>query len=218
MQRMSLIGVAFVLIFATAATASASATLPELSPAKNAIKEFAGGKAMVEQKGGIAAITCTSSKGGGEITSPKLGRFDELYLGCTAPLSGECTGLDDTVAGSILVLGEFHLRYITKSSDVAIIFVLKPELHFECVKLIELVTVRGCVVSLATPLNTKTKTFAIKLKGTKGVQDFTEVLNEGDTANERCILESEINGGAFAQSSETHEDTMTMEKELEIIA
>jgi len=221
MQRIRLVGMAFVLVLALSAIASstASAVLPEFSPAKNNITESVGGKATFEQKEGIAAVTCTSSKGSGAITSAKLGTFDELYLGCTAPLAGKCTGLGDTVKGSILVLGEFHVRYITKPTDVAIIFLLNPEVHFECEKLIELVSVRGCVVSLVTPLNTKAKETKVKLKGSKGVQDVTEVLNEANTANEKCILESEINAPkTFKQSSQTQEDVITTEKEGEIIA
>jgi hypothetical protein len=80
------------------------------------------------------------------------------------------------------------------------------------------VQVRGCVVSLVTPTNTKTKEFTVKLKGTKGVQDVTEVLNETNTAKEKCILESEINGGVFKQSSQTQEDVVVTEKEGEILA
>jgi hypothetical protein len=210
---------AFVAILAISAIASAtaSAELPEFSPAKNVIKESVGGKATFEQKEGIAPVSCTSSKGTGEITGAKVGKFDELYLGCTAPLAGKCTGLNDKTAGSILVKGVTDLRYITKKTDVALIFLIEP-VHFECEKLIELVEVTGCVVGLVTPLNTKTKTFTVKLKGTKGVQDVTEVLNEKNTANESCKLESEINGGAKKQSSQTQEDTISPEKEGEIIA
>jgi hypothetical protein len=226
MQRIKTAGLALLAILAltaiTATTASAE-TKPEFGgkqPASVTSKNVSGTEAKFFQKEGLATITCKSYTDSGTIITKKQGTFDILFLECTAPLAGKCTGLNDTTKGSILALGTFHLRYIaqTPTKDVGIAFLIKP-VHFECEKLVELVEVRGCVVGLITPINIKTKTTIITLHGNqKGQNDFTQILNEGGTVNEPCKLESEFNGGSFRQSDQENTDEQTVTTAEEIIA
>lgn len=185
------------------ATAVSSAALPEFSPVVTAALKGTGKTATFEQKEGIAAVTATSSEGTVTLENAKEGKFDELFLGTTAPLSGKCTGLDDEVKGSVLAKGKFKIGYLDAAkTKVGAALKLNPEVHFECEKLITLVTVRGTVICEVTPLNKDTLEFEVLCKQEKGVNQFVQILNATNTAFEAGILESEINGGAFKQSGQ----------------
>jgi hypothetical protein len=219
MQQSKITGLALMAMLAiTALTATtASAAEPEFSSFPNAFTSK-GGPAKFEQTEGIGAISCTKSEGTGAVTAAKKGTFDLLFLGCTAPLSGKCTGLADTVKGSILAKGTFDLRYISKTAkDVGILFLIKP-VHLECEKTVELIEVRGCVVGLVRPINTRTKTVTVGLTQKGGRNEFTQVLNEANSGTEGCKLESEFNGAAFKQSGLENTNEQTSETAAEIKA
>jgi hypothetical protein len=218
MKRIKITGLALMAMLAlTAITATtASAENPAFSGFPNRFTST-GGAAKFEQNEGLAAVTCTKSEGQGAVTGEKNGTFDLLFLGCTAPLAGKCTGLTDTVKGSILAKGSFDLRYIAKTKDVGIIFLLTP-VHFECEKLVELVEVRGCVVGLVRPVNTNTKTVTVGLTQKGGRNEFTQVLNATNSGTEECKLESENSGKAFKQSGQENENTQTSATAAEINA
>jgi hypothetical protein len=214
MPRLKLFGIAVIAVIALSglATSVASAALPEFLPGTKNTFKVTGGAGNFEQKGGIAPVKCKSSEGTGAVEGPKTGSFDELYLGCEAPLAGKCTGLDDTTIGSILAKGTFEVGYINKATkDVGILFTIKP-VHFECEKLITLVTVEGCAIGLITPVNSSTTAYTVKLKQTKGVNEFTK--DEGG----ECKLLSEINGGAKAQSGQETEPKITLASAAELMA
>jgi hypothetical protein len=219
MQRIKITGLALMAVLALSVIASttASAAEPEFAPAANKFTSVVGGAAKFEQKEGLAAVSCTKSTGKGEITAAKAGTFTELFEECTAPLSGKCTGLTATTKGDITVSGTFNLRYITKKTNVGIAFKIN-EVHFECEKLVTLVSVKGCAVGKVQPVNTKGKTTEAILKQSKGIQEFVSVLNEANSAQEGCKLESEFNGGSFKQAGQENTDKITTEKEGEIKA
>ncbi len=200
------------------ATAVASAEKPEFKPAEKNAFTAAGGEALFEQKEGLAGVKAASSEGSGEVINAKEGSWDELFLKSTAPLSGNCTGLNDTVVGSILAKGKFKIGYDLTKTIVLVALKLEPEVHFECESLIKLVTVRGAVVCELTPKNTDTKEFLVLCKQTKGVQQFTDILNATNTADETYKLESEINGGVFTQSGQNAHVKLTVTKLAEIVA
>lgn len=192
----------FICIALSAVGASvAAAEKPEFSPVVKNVLATSGGPMTFEQKEGIAPITATSSEGLVMIESIKEGIFDELYLATIAPLSGKCTGLDDTVHGSVLIKGKFKLGYLDAAkTKVGAAMKLKPEPHIECEKVITLITLRGVVICELTPTNVDTLELLLLCKQEKGVNQFTEILNATNTAFEKGILESEINGGAFKQT------------------
>jgi hypothetical protein len=217
MQRIRMAGLALVAVFAIGAiaSASASAALPEFKPVPTKFT-FTSGKSVLEQKGGLSPIECAKDESAGtnEITTEKKGKFDVLFLECKVALTGEqCTGLNDTTAGSILALGEFHLFYINKETKDVGQALLLQEVHFECAgPFVKLVAVRGCVVGLITPINTKTTKFTLTLAQKGGVNEFTTFEKES------CKLESSINGGAFTQSGQSTTESILTEKEAEIKA
>ncbi len=200
------------------ATAVASAEKPEFTPAEKNAFTVSGGAASFEQKEGLAPVTATSSEGAGEIINAKEGTWDELFLGWSAPLSGKCTGLIDTVMGSVLAKGKFKMGYDLSKTKVLIALKIEPEVHFECEKTLNLVTLRGAIICEFTPVNTDTKVFEILCKQEKGVQQFTDILNATNTASETYKLESEINGGAFKQSGWSFHLKVTWTKLASVIA
>lgn len=202
------------------ATAVAAAEKPEFSPVVKTALTGVGGAASFEQKEGVAPVTATSSEGTVTLENAKEGKFDELFLGTTATaLGGKCTGLDDEVKGSVLAKGKFKIGYLDAAkTKVGSALKLSPEVHFECEKLITLVTVRGTVICEVTPINKDTVTFEVLCKQEKGVNQFTEILNATNTAFEKGILESEINGGAFKQSGQNAHTVLTSKELATIVA
>jgi hypothetical protein len=205
-------------LICVSAASAAHAEKPEFSPAEKNTLTAVAGKTTFEQKEGLAAIGMEKGKGTSEITNAKEGTFDELFENCTAPLSGKCTGLEDTTLGSVLFKGTFKLGYLDAAkTKVGVAFKLK-EAHFEAEKLLTLITFRGCVVASLTPINTKTKIFTATMTQSKGINGFVEILNATNTAFEKCQLESEFNGGAFKQSGLASTLTLTTSKEMTIVA
>jgi hypothetical protein len=190
----------------------ASAALPEFLPGTKNSGSATGGKAKFEQKGGIAGLECEKSTSVTSLVGPKEGSTDTLFEHCKAPLSGNCTGLVDTEAGSILVKAVFGTAYINRlGKEVAVLYQIEP-VHFECEKLLTLVAWEGCIIGLVTVVNTDTKALTVKLKGSKGVQEFTK-----DEVAE-CKMVSEINGGAFAQSDLETELKVSLSNLVELMA
>jgi hypothetical protein len=221
MHRIRLVSLALTAALALVAlTATAAmAEKPEFSPAEKNAFATAVGKAKFEQKGGLAAITAEKGVGFGEVTSSKDGKFDELLEGTTAPLSGKCTGLADTKAGSVLAKGTTKIGYLdTAKTKVGIAFTLSSPVHFECEKTITLVTVEGCELAELTPTNVHTLSFIGIFSETGGVNAFTQILNSANAAFETCMLKSETDGGAPAQAGSDMRIAFSMSKEAQIVA
>jgi hypothetical protein len=215
MQRFRILGLAFLallvlgsIVSATAASAATLEMLPEASEA-NPIKfdKVKSGAGALQIKGKAEIIKCASDTGTAEATSKRLGTFDILFEKCLVSTGFGlflCTGLEDKEnSSSILVKGTFHLRRLTKDLKHILVSFLPKEVHFTCVGIISILfRVRGCVLGLITPVGKKTKTYTITLAQKEGVNEFTEVLNDAETATEKCILEASENTGAFTQAGE----------------
>jgi hypothetical protein len=220
MRRIQLTGVALVAVLALGAlvATAAMAEKPEFSPSEKNAFTTSGGAAKFEQKEGIAAISATKSTGTGEVANAKEGTFSETFEDVTAPLSGKCTGLSDKTVGNVTSSGSFKIGYLDAAkTKVGIALKINAE-HFECEKTVTLVTVEGAVVGLLTPTNTKTKTFGIALKQSKGINEFTQILNAGNNGFETFVLKSEINGSELKQSGQETTVTIKTTKEATIVA
>jgi hypothetical protein len=211
MQRLKILALSLMAVFALGAMASATASAEELpnflplgteaNPVTFTDKSGAG---TLETVGG-KVVKCTSDTSTGEVTAPRLGKFDVLFLGCES--SGiKCTGLKDTTTGSVLVKGTFHIRtLLTEKKHVYVIFLIE-HVHFSCLLL---VLVLGCAAGLLLSPNVLSSTLTIHLKQTKGVQEPTEIASEGSgSTDEKCTLSTSIGGGAEEQSGELTEDTV----------
>src|ERR1700720_4403261 len=172
MRKLRMLGVALLALFAVGAVAAAtsSAVLPVFLPlatSANPVKFIDKSGAGTFRTAGGTVLTATSDESTGEYLSTALGEFDILFLGVKS--SGvACTGLPDTVSGSVLVKGTFHLVYLLALSakHVGVAFLLN-EVHFSCS--IVLVRLRGCMIGLILPVNTavlSTGHYTVTLKQT----------------------------------------------------
>jgi hypothetical protein len=216
MRKLRMLGVALVALFVVGAVAAAtsSAVLPislPLATSANPVKFIdKSGRGTFRTLSGTV-VNATSDESTGEYLSTALGEFDVLFLGATS--SGlSCTGLPDTVTGSILTLGTFHLVYLLwlTAKHVGVAFLLN-EVHFTCGGLV-LVRVRGCVIGLLLPVNTPVATtghYTVTLKqstATSGDQEYTTYLNEENNGSVTCKLESSTGTGAFESAAEETEE------------
>jgi len=195
-----------------AATANAAATLPSLLPAAGAgeahvLSSFTSKKSIFN--GSIEAITSEKDEGTLEGTSLKLGLLDILFLEYKDALGTACIGLNDTVSGSLLWLGTYHLKDYNAGPTLrtALVILLTP-VHFECGSAISMV-ISGCVAGTLTPENAKTKTLTAALLKKGEDNTIITVLNEEHTATELCLFLSVTNGGATKLSSEETTETIT---------
>jgi hypothetical protein len=209
-----MLGVALVALFVVGAVAAAaaSAVLPislPLATSANPVKFTDKSGAATFRTLAGTTITATSDESTGEYLSTALGEFDILILGLTS--SGlSCTGLPDTVTGSILMLGTFHLVYLLwlTAKHVGVAFLLN-EVHVTCGGLV-LERLRGCMLGLLLPVNTPVATtghYTATLRQTGGDQEYTTYLNEENNGSVKCLLESSTGTGAFESSAlETAEE------------
>jgi hypothetical protein len=214
MARLTLVAA---LVLGTTLAGTAFAQPPEFSPFTNKSTSTNKNKTKFTEKGGIAAVECTGSEGTSKLENTKSGGFTETYTGCSAVLSGKCTGLANATVGDITVEGEFHLRFLknkeNEKTSAALIFLI-PQTHFECEKTIVLILVHGCVAGAVTPLSTKTKLFTVELKQTGGVENIKEIENEANTGNETCVLKSEKNGEAEKEAGQEQKDEIVEENAI----
>jgi hypothetical protein len=198
-----------------AATASsAAAALPELLPGTKGTK-FTGksGKGTLQIKSG-AAVSCMSTTGEGELTSPTAGKGTITFKGCsTAGLSINSLG---NAAGTVTISGETSVCYVnSKAKEVGVVTRI-PEagVHLEVPSVKLLLLKKGDFIILATPLNKSTTTFTGVLEQKEGKQAITKC--EGGP--EEIVLVS-TDGGAFVQAGlEVKEDVLTFEKSEELMA
>jgi len=216
MKHLKILGLAFFAMLSLtgilAATANAAATLPSLLP-----KAGPGGEHILASftskvstfGGGLETIESEKDEGTLEGTSLKLGLVDVLFLESKDALGTKCTGLNDTVVGSILALGTYHLKdYVANNTLLTALVVLLTPVHFECGSTISVV-VSGCVAGALTPENVKTKTLTGTLAVSGKDNTIITVLNEENTATELCQLLARKNAEATELSNEKTSETIT---------
>ncbi len=203
MKRMRLIGLALVALFAMGAlaSASASAALPEFSPAKGVTLTGTSGKAVLETLGGGTKVECSGGSSGGEITGEKtVSKVKITFTGCKSA-GFACTSGSDP-SGTLLT-NELTgtLGYISKANkEVGILF--KPTtgkefIEFNCVGGIVKVKVLGLLICPITPVNLVVKEYTLKCEQKEGDQKPTKF--EGGEVE---VLKTAINGGEEQDSAE----------------
>lgn len=196
--------------------ASAQAALPEFSGTVPSAGKAKSTKPKFENEGSSLLVECAESEGTLEVKTVKGGTFDELFLGCEAVLNktklGKCTGLTDTVTGSILATGSFVLGF-ELGNLLPVVALSVTTLHFEC-PLGTLVTVEGCLVGTTTL--TKGLTGTLGFEGAAGVQKFLDYTNDAGTMV-ACKLQSSVNGAAAKPSDQVQTANLTFTKELGVL-
>jgi hypothetical protein len=193
MRRIRITGLAFAAVLAVGALSAmtmagtAAAANPEILPVPSAEKpiEFLddGGAGELLTLG-KKTVKCEKNKSKGSATSPKLGKFEIHFEGCTS--SGvKCTGLGEEKPGDILIkAASFHFWYglLSKEKQPAFVILLEETVHFTCggLVLVEVLN-KGCVAGLVLETNKLVKSFKVDFleeAGNAGDPDFLEVLNE----------------------------------------
>jgi hypothetical protein len=230
MQRLKLLGLALMAVFAmgVVVSASASAANGPLNAEKKepATTTFSGHA--------VATTTFTILEGFGETKcpevlfegslSPRLGPFHLHWHKCTTNLGGTCTGLGDE-AGLILALGEAHLVWDSLEPLGAAILFLLEHVHYACTVLgsTKLILVLGEVLCLITPINSLTKKFTIKCEKGAKAGDPAETMywkdDESGTLVEipEGLLASENEGVSYKMSAEAGEVPVETAQEVEIM-
>jgi hypothetical protein len=218
--RIRMVGLALIAVFAMSAitVASASAALPEQSPAAG---KFAGTskESTFETKSG-EKVVCKEDAIVGETTGAKTSKSTITFKGCEA-FGLKCKSKGAANAGEIVLNVTGELVYISETEKkVGLINTLTAELTIECTAFQKL-KVKGATLCPITPVNTKTKTYSVVCKETKGVQEPTEYFNAKKEKVKAPITETKGEGlksFAFEQSGLSGTDTLNFETEGEIKA
>jgi hypothetical protein len=179
-----------------ATTAQAAATLPSILP-EGTSSTNESGKTNVGS--GLLSLTSAKSKGTQTETTKKLGTFDVLFENLGNILGEKCTGLGDKEAGSVLVLGTFHVRDWKKGTGkgelIPVIALLLKEVHLSCGTL--LIILHGCVAGSLSSIETLTKTLTVTLNVKEKDNEIIKILNDERTAEENCELRTSTNDKEF---------------------
>lgn len=165
-------------------------------------------------------VKCKTDSDSGLISGPKS--VSDVYVtfkGCKAIVLGflEVACKTTGAASEEIVTNELEgsIGY-TNASKKEVALKLEPVgslfATFECAGVT--LEVRGHVYGKLTPVNTKTTTYKLVFKQSKGKQEITKF--EGGSSNE--TLETSKAGEAFEESAEATEDTVTASEEGEIKA
>jgi hypothetical protein len=195
-------GLVLAVALATAgvAAASASASLPEMEYTLPNTFVFSGGETSLEVTGSSAPVHCASATGSGEMKNEKEFTSFLKLKECTTKLAGftvKCSSagaatgevVTKTMATRLVYLAKatheagFVFDYLGKNATIA---------TFKCVS-VEL-TARGELVSKVTPVNTKTTTVTVGLKGAKGVQEYTQYEGSAGEKLTASPFEEVVNG------------------------
>jgi hypothetical protein len=215
MKRIKLIvGALMALTALTAvATSTASAALPEFSPASGTFTATSG-PGTLQIKGG-GAISCKADTvKNGVITNEKLFTATVDFTSCTA--LGLTANSEGDAAGTILIPLDGDLCYLSKSAKtVGALLKILPEagVNIEIPSVKEKIVVRGTGVAEVKPVNTKTKTGELILTQKEGKQGISKCEGGSETS-----FEGNENGKGFVAAGEQTTDTISFTNETEVLA
>jgi hypothetical protein len=207
-------GLVVIVVSIVAVVASASAALPNVLPEPTAASPvgFITTSGTSIYGSGVLTFSSTASAGEENMTSGKLGAFKQVLQGTTNSLSEKCTGLSDTTAGNITVVGTFHIRDAKETVGsvvtlvVAVAFLLSP-VHFSCGTTLWLLT--GCIAGLLQRPAGKAKELAISIVKSGTDNKIIKILNEANTAEENCEMKVAINEGSLELTAEEIIESLT---------
>jgi RNase P/RNase MRP subunit p29 len=224
MQRIKVLGLALVAVFAMSAVVSASAlaagegefvkagTTVELSK-----KLFTGvnvGSTILETVGGSKVECKNLSTTGGKVNGKETGEETVHFLECTSTFGVGCEGGVGHKAKEIIVPVTTQTRKNVGKTKV-LLEVKVAEFTFTCFGT-EIKVKGSFLVSTGTPKTPKTK-FSYTANQTKGKQEITEYETSGGTKVTGVSLESKVAGGAFEKSGQGGTEEVTYEEAGEYI-
>jgi hypothetical protein len=196
-------------LVALAAT-SASAALPEFLPSgtKATFTSTVGGELLEPVSG--ETEQCTGGTDHGRITGAKTADIELTFIGCKAFGFANCSTAG-AKAGEISISGVITLGFIKATSPLEVGGSLAiTEVEYTCAGLIK-GKIKGAAIGVVTPINTLSFTGHLNFLQAKGVQKPLS-FEGGATLS---FLENK-NGGAFEQSGEQFEDTITYSEAIAV--
>ena len=191
MKKMSIIGMALVAAMAVMAVtvASASAALPEFKTAAFPVTFTSENTLPLEPTLhssvlGEKNVSCQMSKDSGEIASAKLvSKVAVTYTGCKEEgTSNPCTTTGQGTGTIVTKILKGRVGYLLPKSGVRSGIELEPAAgtvfaEFTCTGFAGKVTVEGCTIGEATPLNVSQKTGELTFveNAAKNAQLFVEI-------------------------------------------
>jgi hypothetical protein len=187
------------------ATASASATLPELSYEFPESIAYSGGQMAFEDSANIS-VKCETVAGATTLTGFKQFSSALTLKGCSLSLFGialKCSSAGAAEGEVVANTVSTRLEYISKAAhEVALILnsggKSSTVAAFKCGG--EEEALRGEVIAKITPINTLTTKFTVAFKGSKGTQELTQYENEKGEKVTASPLELGT-GGTFQKTS-----------------
>jgi len=228
MQRLKVMILAAMAVFALGATMAASAYAgvealnAEGKPTAATFKGVSTKKTNLSTLGSSLEVLCgqTTSEGSLE-AGGKVGTFHLRFEKCDTSLGGECTGLGDT-AGTILALGSLQLA-TNSGLTVGYLLFATEHLHFSCTVLgiAKLFLVEGQYLCEVKPINVLTKTLTVACKkgaehGDPAVTSYENFKGEAATlTNPLSSSEGDTTATMAAEEGEG-EATVTPEAKLDL--
>jgi hypothetical protein len=213
MQRLKLLGLALVAVFAFSAAVTAVASAEEVSFLPEAPVKFAatsGAGQLQILNAALKPIKCTKDKGSGATTTKDEGTFIVEFEGCETELSGlkvKCADLGQTSDNGIIKLsGNFDLRMGLTGQPLGIMAFLVSNIHFLCS--IALFTVSGCAAGSIEKLNELVSSLSVVLKQAAGENEILSIDNLAETAMEECTLLTKKGSETAETSGEETSETL----------
>lgn len=200
MRQIRLIILTGLTVFSISATVSATANAakPEFLGTIPDSGTSAGiGSSFMRVNGSSLIVECGPSSGSGEIRNSKTSVVDELLENCKTTTLGvkvRCTGLTDSITGSILAKGTGTIGYELGTTNVIAALTISPEIHFECSS--TLVNIKGCAAGKASPKNVLTTKGKVE-SNSSPIEDYTS--DTGATIS--CVVLASVNSGTFTLAS-----------------
>jgi len=202
-----------------AASASARKATPGINP-PNVLFTDKGGLSIFAASGVLsgAEFKCAKNESTGGFLTSLRGTFDLLFLECLIKVLSAlylCTGSNDKVTSSILVLGSFELRYREPTGTRTVAAFLITPVKFTCKEgaTEKTLEVKGCGAGEITPVNKAVKTgehFTMFMtKAAADRSEITKIANEAGNGEETCQLDASENSGTFKEAVLATTDEIT---------
>jgi hypothetical protein len=223
MQRLKILGIALMAVFALGAFVSATASAAVVVLPEEEVKWTGeSGKGTLEVLKSAFSVNCQKDKSEGTFEAKKpLGLFHIDFEGCKTAGFIACTGLGEAKE-TILTLGTAHLVFdklgVGAELGVGVLFLVE-QTHFECGGTLQLV--EGQVLCLISPINKKVKHAEItctrgKEAGDPGETVYWDEAGKEVKMGEELLLTKE-DGQKGVMSSELTTALILTTKEFEIM-
>jgi hypothetical protein len=210
MSKIKMIGLALVAAMAVSAITVASAAallpqpqfkgtkIPDTFTSENVLPNEPTLASFITSLGTEKNISCEMSKDNGEVATPdSVNKITVHYTGCKEVGTTSKCGNNPGAASGLILTKELHglIGYVNLPGNnvgVELLPNTQPFVKFECEGEAKAVTVEGCTIGEATPLNVSSTKgeLTFRKKGTEHAQEWTKLDGRSE-----CVLK--VKAGFF---------------------